>query len=279
MLSVGHQLMKARQLRGLSIEDVAFETRIPHLRLRDMENDDLSNFANLTYAKGFLKLYSRYLKLDLSDYLDEFDTSMISAVTGHEYVHTANTVRLLSAPAFASDDGQRSRIAANLLGIAALTAVLIGGGWFVYKSQLNQTASASPAPTNRPGVTVATASAETFPTPVETSNTLRGPIPVPSEPRQSAKPRRHPKQLLSLPIMCARPRPWMMRVTKLESRDPSECEVITFKYKNLPARESHTSGKVFPKTPARGCCIRWGSAIKPANPHQSQPQNSPIFKT
>ena len=172
MLSVGHQLMKARQLRGLSIEDVAFETRIPHLRLRDMENDDLSNFANLTYAKGFLKLYSRYLKLDLSDYLDEFDTSMISAVTGHEYVHTANTVRLLSAPAFAPDDGQRSRIAANLLGIAALTAVLIGGGWFVYKSQLKQTASASPAPTNRPDVAVATAPAETFPMSVETSNTL-----------------------------------------------------------------------------------------------------------
>ena len=113
MFSVGHQLMKARQARQLSIEDVAFETRIPHARLRDMENDDLSNFANLTYAKGFLKLYSRYLDLDLSDYLDEFDTSLISDVTGHEYVHTTNTVRLLSAPAIATDDGARSRFAGN----------------------------------------------------------------------------------------------------------------------------------------------------------------------
>ena len=86
MYSVGHQLMKARQARNLAIEDVAFETRIPHQRLSEMENDDLSNFANLTYAKGFLKLYSKYLDLDLSDYLDEFDTSAIAAVTGHEYI-------------------------------------------------------------------------------------------------------------------------------------------------------------------------------------------------
>ena len=91
------------QARNLAIEDVAFETRIPHQRLSEMENDDLSNFANLTYAKGFLKLYSKYLDLDLSDYLDEFDTSAIAAVTGHEYIQTASAVRILSAPALAPD--------------------------------------------------------------------------------------------------------------------------------------------------------------------------------
>ena len=143
MLSVGHQLMQARQARGLSIEDVAFHTRIPHPRLRDLENDDLSNFANLTYAKGFLKLYSRYLHLDLSDYLDEFDTSQIADVTGHEYVHTPNSVRLLSAPAFALDDGQRTRLAGNALGIAAFSILLLGGGWIYYKSR---PAESSPTP-------------------------------------------------------------------------------------------------------------------------------------
>ena len=172
MLSVGHQLMKAREVRGLSIEDVAFETRIPHPRLRDMENDDLSNFANLTYAKGFLKLYSRYLRVDLSDYLDEFDTSIIAAATGHEYVHTANTVRLLSAPAFAPDDGQGGRVAANLLGIAALAAVLIGGGWFLYKSQPHQTTAVASSPKTPPAASVPTAPSQISASSVQTSNTL-----------------------------------------------------------------------------------------------------------
>ncbi len=131
MYSVGHQLMKAREARSLSVEDVAFETRIPHQRLRDMENDDLSNFANLTYAKGFLKLYSRFLKLDLSDYLDEFDTSIIATVTGHEYVQTANAVRLLSAPMIAPDQG-RSR--PGLRGLAIFASIAAVVGWFFYKA-------------------------------------------------------------------------------------------------------------------------------------------------
>ena len=146
MLSVGHQLMKARKARSLSIEDVAFETSIPHSHVRDMENDDLSNFANLTYAKGFLKLYSRYLSLDLSDYLDEFDTSLISDVTGHEYMHTVNSTRLLSAPAMTMDDGARNRPAGNALGFAALTAVLLGGGWLFYNSHANQGVASSDPP-------------------------------------------------------------------------------------------------------------------------------------
>jgi cytoskeletal protein RodZ len=144
MYSVGHQLMKARQARGLSIEDVAFETRIPHQRLRELENDDLSNFANLTYAKGFLKLYSRFLDLDLSDYLDEFDTSAIADVTGHEYVHTASAVRSLSAPAIAQDE-PRYRPAGGLLGLAALVTIAgIGLVWWKSGSS-SQEESPNPA--------------------------------------------------------------------------------------------------------------------------------------
>ena len=133
MYSVGHQLMKARQARLLSIEDVAFETRIPHHRLRDMENDNLSNFANLTYAKGFLKLYSKFLHLDLSDYLDEFDTSAISAVTGHEYIQTASAIRILSAPTIAPDQTSGSR--ASLAGLAVVAVILVIGGWIFVKSR------------------------------------------------------------------------------------------------------------------------------------------------
>ena len=133
MYSVGHQLMKARQERNLAIEDVAFETRIPHQRLSEMENDDLSNFANLTYAKGFLKLYSKYLDLDLSDYLDEFDTSAIAAVTGHEYIQTTSAVRILSAPALARDQSPGGR--SNLAALAVLAAVLILGGWLFMRSK------------------------------------------------------------------------------------------------------------------------------------------------
>ncbi len=168
MYSVGHQLMKARQARDLAIEDVAFETRIPHQRLREMENDDLSNFANLTYAKGFLKLYSKYLDLDLSDYLDEFDTSAIAAVTGHEYIQTASAVRILSAPALAPDQYPVGR--SNLAALAVTAAVLIVGGWLFMRSK---PASAQPNPNH---ATPLGSTSQVVPP------TLKAPVPPPPAP-------------------------------------------------------------------------------------------------
>ena len=107
MSSIGKQLAGARLARKLSIEDVAFQTRIPAGRLRDLENDDLSRFANLIYARGFLKIYSRFLDLDISVYLDQFNTSEFSHASGHEYVQTARATHNLPTAVFA--DYGRSR--------------------------------------------------------------------------------------------------------------------------------------------------------------------------
>ncbi len=97
MKTIGQQLQHARTARGLSIDDVAFQTRIPAAKLRDMENDDLSRFANLTYARGFLKLYSAFLDLDLGDYLGQFRTDEFAHASGHEYVQTASATQNLPA--------------------------------------------------------------------------------------------------------------------------------------------------------------------------------------
>lgn len=89
MFSIGKQLMQARLDAGETIEDAAFATRIPRQRLREMENDDFSGFPNLTYAKSFLRLYSRHLGLDISDYLEQFDTAAVAAANGQEYARRA----------------------------------------------------------------------------------------------------------------------------------------------------------------------------------------------
>jgi cytoskeletal protein RodZ len=70
--SIGQQLSDARLRCGLVLEDVQHKTRIPVVRLAEMENDDFSGFANAAYAKCFLLLYTRFLKLDLGDHLRAF---------------------------------------------------------------------------------------------------------------------------------------------------------------------------------------------------------------
>ncbi len=122
--SIGKKLMTARTERGLQVEDVAFKTHIPAARIRDLENDDFSNFANLTYAKGFLKIYSGYLNLDLDDYLDQFSTSDFANISGHDYIQSANTG--MTSMSMAVAPSQHEGMRGTLWGIVLLLAVLIG---------------------------------------------------------------------------------------------------------------------------------------------------------
>lgn len=125
--SIGKMLMEARTKKGLTIEDVAFQTRIPAARVSELENDDFSNFANLTYAKGFLKLYSSFLQIDIADYLNEFDTRELANIYGHEYIQSANTGLTAMSVSIAQDPnaGRWKQLAILLLIIAALIAVPI----------------------------------------------------------------------------------------------------------------------------------------------------------
>jgi cytoskeleton protein RodZ len=121
MRTIGQHFQNAREEHGLSIEDVAFHTRIPAARVKDMENDDLSRFANLTYARGFLKLYAAYLELDLSDYLGQFRTEDFAHASGHEYVQTANATNNLPTAVVVGQVRSR-RPGMYLLGLVVLAA-------------------------------------------------------------------------------------------------------------------------------------------------------------
>ena len=116
--SIGRRLLVVRKSRGLSLEDVAFHTRIPVARLREMENDDLSNFAGITYARSFLRLYSRYLDVDISEHLDQFSKSAMAAAAGHEFVQSAH----VGGSVFGSGASPRNHRRGGLL--AATTAVI-----------------------------------------------------------------------------------------------------------------------------------------------------------
>lgn len=140
MVTIGQQLKRARTERDLSIEDVAFYTRIPAARVRDMENDDLSRFANLTYARGFLKIYGGYLELDLSDYLGQFHTEEFAHASGHEYVQTANATQNLPAAVF-TDHGRAKSPGVYIL----LSAMAVAGGIVWWNNREVDQGSSAPA--------------------------------------------------------------------------------------------------------------------------------------
>lgn len=65
--SVGAQLKAAREARGLSIEDVAAQTRIPTRHLASLEDSDWDRLPAPTYTMGFAKSYAGVVGLDRND--------------------------------------------------------------------------------------------------------------------------------------------------------------------------------------------------------------------
>jgi cytoskeletal protein RodZ len=153
---LGRKFQEARKARNLSLEEAARLTRIRQSRLAEIESDDFSNFPSLAYAKGFLQIYGKFLEVDVSPYLDAFETSGHLTVDGYSY--------LQDAPAPKASRGHRSprrtenarpSLVPFLIGIAILVA---GFSFLRFISKLNQIA---PHPTEAgasatPSATVAT---------------------------------------------------------------------------------------------------------------------------
>src|SRR4051812_34602456 len=86
MEGLGKKLQDARLARNLTLEEAGRITKIRPSRLQDIENEDFSEFASLAYAKGFLLIYGKFLGVDVSPYLEAFETSESVTVDGYAYL-------------------------------------------------------------------------------------------------------------------------------------------------------------------------------------------------
>jgi cytoskeleton protein RodZ len=68
----GACLKKAREKKGLSLEQVASKTRIPESRLHALESEDFANLPAKVFAKGFVRSYAKTLGLDEEETLQRF---------------------------------------------------------------------------------------------------------------------------------------------------------------------------------------------------------------
>src|SRR5688500_19770411 len=86
MEGLGTKLKEARLARGLTLDEAGRLTKIRPGRLEEIENEDFSEFASLAYAKGFLLIYGKFLEVDVTPYLEAFETSESITVDGYSYL-------------------------------------------------------------------------------------------------------------------------------------------------------------------------------------------------
>src|SRR3989440_11614962 len=129
---LGKKFQEARIAKQLTIEEAARLTKIRPSRLAEIEADDFSQFPSLAYAKGFLLIYGKFLDVDVSPYLEAFETSETLTTDGYSYLQEAPDpepirpakVRRRSAPL--SSGGGRSSITPLIIGILVLVIGLPG---------------------------------------------------------------------------------------------------------------------------------------------------------
>lgn len=72
MSELGSWLIRAREARGLTLEDAERDTRISRRYLQALESEQFDVIPAPVYARGFLRSYSQYLGLDPQDVLALF---------------------------------------------------------------------------------------------------------------------------------------------------------------------------------------------------------------
>jgi cytoskeletal protein RodZ len=123
---LGKKFQTARESRGLTLDEAARLTKIRQSRLSEIEADDYSNFPSLAYAKGFLQIYGKFLDIDVSPYLDAFETSGNITVDGYSYLQD-NPAPRPTRTTVTRAEPHRTSLLPLVIGIA----VLLGGVWFI----------------------------------------------------------------------------------------------------------------------------------------------------
>ena len=73
MDSLGTYLRHERELRQISLEEIAQTTRIPIRMLQHIEGDRLDKLPGEVFAKGFLRSYARSVGLQVTDVVSRYE--------------------------------------------------------------------------------------------------------------------------------------------------------------------------------------------------------------
>lgn len=172
MTSFGASLRRERELRGVSLQEIAAATKIGVRMLEAIEEDRLDKLPQGLFVRGFVREYARFLALDEQKILTEL------------------TFHAAPAPVVDNEVGERgrrvsSRLATRLINGGLATGVLGVVAALIWSPSFSRE---NPAPSVLPAVDApAAASAPVTPAPaggpgqaINTASVLPGAAPAPS---------------------------------------------------------------------------------------------------
>jgi len=159
--TVGERLRAAREEKGLSLEDIAAQTRIPQRHLESIENAEWDKLPAPTYTVGFAKSYAGAVGLDRNEIGDQLREEM----GGQRFASSQSEVIEAADPA---------RTMPKWLVISAVVAVIL---LILVMTLLNRRALEQPGPTaSTPAPTAAVAPKRPMQQPTAPAGAAQGPV-------------------------------------------------------------------------------------------------------
>jgi cytoskeleton protein RodZ len=123
-LSLGEKLRQAREERGISISEVAEQTRISPLYLKSIEKDDYKPLPGGIFNKGFVRSYARYIGYDEEEALQEYAQLVAEDEALAQADHGVHRPEVLT------DDSMSQSMAPTIL-VAVVILAVLGGGLYL----------------------------------------------------------------------------------------------------------------------------------------------------
>lgn len=170
-LTLGEKLRQAREERGISLSEVAEQTRISPHYIQSIENDDYKPLPGGIFNKGFVKSFAKYVEIDEQEAL--LDYSRLIAEKESQGEEQLKTYR----PEVLTDDRTRNSMIPTVIGAVIILGLMSAGILFLVnylRSQPNTpAANVATANTNSNGASSANSNSSTSPANVPDMATLK----------------------------------------------------------------------------------------------------------
>ena len=81
MIEVGENLKAAREISGVTIEEVSADINIPVILLEQIEEGNMGAFKDIFELKAYISDYAKYLGLNQEDVIDEFNSYLFETTS------------------------------------------------------------------------------------------------------------------------------------------------------------------------------------------------------
>ncbi|HEX6125076.1 MAG TPA: helix-turn-helix domain-containing protein [Pyrinomonadaceae bacterium] len=131
--SLGEKLRQAREERGISIGEVAEQTRISSLYLKSIEDDNYKPLPGGIFNKGFVKAYAKYVGIDEQEALQDY-ARLVAQTEEQQSESQPPRYR----PEVLTDDRSASSLVPTIVFAGIILALMTGGILFVVNYIQNQ---------------------------------------------------------------------------------------------------------------------------------------------